>query len=470
MPCMWRGQALMLTVTRTLAYGNEGQQIKAGAGAQATLENNVIIGNCEAMQSQTIPGTPAGFGAQLLSPCRAGNTAVLLYVNPGLPAKYQDNTLFSEGSIGVEVEYGGTDQGPTNTLLFNNNVFVGFPNSPTGRNPTPIYSNSGLGMLTNPGSSWTNNATYGQRDNWTCPNRAENAAICTSPQLVDMTYHPFGYGDMSPETGSPLIGAGVNVANITVDINGITRPATPSIGAYETGSTGLDIPPVVTPPVVTLPVVTPPVVTPPVVTPTGTWLKIANEGDTVTIPAGLTVRFGVRQGTLPVDSSVSRPAASDSFDPPITLATTSTFVVSHSVFGGDPAQNYKKELDVEISVSAVSVNGVVVSVPSISPATPNIRWLKVANEGDTVTIPAGLTVRFGAPQGTPPGDSDVSRPVPSDSFDPPVTLTTPSTFVVSNSVFGADPAQNYMKELDVETSASVVFVNGVAISIPSTSP
>jgi hypothetical protein len=228
------GAGSTLTVTRTLAYGNEGQQIKAGAGAQATLQNNVIVGNCEAMQSQTIPGTPAGFGAQLLSPCRAGNTAVLLYVNPGLPAKYQDNTLFSEGSIGVEVEYGGTDQGPTNTLLFNNNVFVGFLNAANGANATPVYSNSDLSMLANPGSSWTNNATYGARNNWTCPSAGETAAICTSPQLTDMTYHPFGYGNMSPLPGSSgVVGAGVSIQGITVDYIGDTRKSPPSIGAYE---------------------------------------------------------------------------------------------------------------------------------------------------------------------------------------------------------------------------------------------
>ena len=482
------GAGSSTTVTRTLAYGNEGQQIKAGAGAQATIQNNVIVANCAAMSTQAIPGTPAGFGSRLRDPCRGNDTAVVIVVNPGLPTKYQNNTIFSSGIVSVEVEYGAADQGPTNTLLFNNNVSVGFPNASSGRNPAPLYSNASLAMLTNPGSSWTNNATYGWRDSWTCPKPGESAAICVSPQLVDMTYHPFGYGDMSPVAGSPLIGAGVAVANLSADINGITRPSTPSIGAYEPKSAAsgappvvtppVVIPPVVTPPVVTPPVVTPPVTTPPVTTPTGTWSKIANEGDTVTIPAGVTVRFGARQGTPPGNSSVSQPLPADSFDQPVTYTKDTTFVVSNSVFGNDPAYNYVKELD-ELSNSAVtppatdppSSTSPAQDPPpsSSSPGTTTATWLKVANEGDTVTIPAGLTVRFGAHQGTPPGNSSVSQPLSADSFDSPVTYTTDTTFVVSNSVFGNDPAYNYVKELDVKPSNSVVYVNGVAISLASIS-
>jgi hypothetical protein len=463
------GAGSTTTVTRTLVYGNEGQQIKSGVGALGTLQNNVIVGNCAAMSTQAISGTPAGFGSRLRDPCRGNDTAVVLFVNPGLPTKYQNNTIFSAGIVSVEVEYGTGDQGSANTLLFNNNVTVGFPGASSGRNPAPIYSNSNLAMLTNPGSSWTHNATYGWRDSWTCPFPGETGAVCVSPQLVDMTYHPYGYGDMSPQTGSPLIGAGVPVANIAVDISGITRSSTPSIGAYEPESAGQSAPPVVTPPVVTPPVVTPPVVTPPVVTPpvvtpTGTWSKIANEGDTVTIPAGVTVRYGAQQGTPPGNSAVSQPLPADSFDPPVTFATDTTFVVSNSVFGADPAQNYVKELE-ELSGSAATPPA---SDPP--PPTPTVTWLKIAKEGDTVTIPSGLTVRYGARQGTPPGNSVVSQPLATDSFDPPITLNANTTFAVSNSVFGADPAYNYVKELDVEPSNSVVYVNGVAISLASISP
>lgn len=68
-----------------------------------------------------------------------------------------------------------------------------------------------------------------------------------------------------------------------------------------------------------------------------------------------------------------------------------------------------------------------------------------------MTLPAGLTIRFGARAGTPPGDDAVTVPLPADSFDPPITLTGTTTFVVGASEFGGvDPAPNYVKELDIE--------------------
>jgi hypothetical protein len=44
----------------------------------------------------------------------------------------------------------------------------------------------------------------------------------------------------------------------------------------------------------------------------------------------------------------------------------------------------------------------------------------------------------------------VTAPLPADSFDPPVTITVTTTFVISNAAFGGiDPAPNYVKELDL---------------------
>jgi hypothetical protein len=226
------GPGSTMTDTRVLAYGNEGQQLKVG-GATATIQNSVIVGNCEAMTQGPIPGTPTGFGSRLASPCRAGDTAIAINVTPGDPAVFQNNTIYEAGSIGVEVEYATSDTGPTNTLKYNNNVFVGFFNPGNGANATMIFSSTDLNMLTNPGASWTNNATFGQRANWTCPHVGESNAICGDPGLTDETYHPYGYGNMAPTSGSILPGAGVAIPGITVDYNGQTRPTPPSIGAYE---------------------------------------------------------------------------------------------------------------------------------------------------------------------------------------------------------------------------------------------
>jgi len=227
------GVGSTMTDTRVLAYGNEGQQLKVG-GATATIRNSVIVGNCEAMSTQAITGTPTGFGSLLGDGCRAGNTAVLINVTPGDPAYFQGNTIYEAGAIGLEVEYATPNTGSTNTLQYNDNVFVGFYNSGSEANATPIYSNTDLKMLTNPGGSWTNNATYGQRSNWTCPAVGESAALCTAPGLVDATYHPYGYGNMSPASpASAVVGEGVTILSLPLDYTGLTRANPPSIGAYQ---------------------------------------------------------------------------------------------------------------------------------------------------------------------------------------------------------------------------------------------
>ena len=230
------GPGSTMTDTRVLAFGNMGQQLKVG-GATATIQNSVIVGNCEAM-SQAIPGTPSGYNANLDLFCRAGNTAVVVNTTPGDPAIFQDNTLYSGGYIGLEVEYATADQGSTNTLKYNNNIFVGFYNSNHGQNSTPIYSNTDLKMLTNPGASWTNNDYYGYGSSWTCPATGESAVLCVSPDLTDMTYHTYGYGNVAPaSTSSPVVGAGVTITGLTTDYNGTTRANSPTIGACETTAT-----------------------------------------------------------------------------------------------------------------------------------------------------------------------------------------------------------------------------------------
>ena len=238
------GTGSTMTDTRVLAYGNQGQQLKVGDGAVATIQNSVIVGNCEALTTQAIPGTPAGFGSLLQDPCRAGNTAVIVETIPGYPATFQNNTIYDAGAIGLEVEYATSNFGNTNVLKYNNNIFIGFYNADSGSNASVMYSNGGPGgiggtsalpaVLTNPGASWTNNSTFDQRVNWSCPAAGESAALCTDPGLADETYHPYGYGNMAPASpASAVVGAGVAIPGITVDYTGQTRPNPPSMGAYE---------------------------------------------------------------------------------------------------------------------------------------------------------------------------------------------------------------------------------------------
>jgi hypothetical protein len=241
------GPGSTMTDTRVLAYGNMGQQLKVG-GATATIQNSIINGNCYAMRQggpldpsdPQIPGTPVGFNTNLTDFCRAGNTAILINVTPGDPATYQGNTLYSNGSVGLEVEYASGTPDPADTLLYNDNVFLGFLNTDSGNISSPIFSNTDLNMLTNPGASFTNNSYLGWASTWTCPQTSlgEAAALCTNPGLVDQNFHTVGYGNTAPASNtSAVVGAGVTVSGLPVDFNGSVRPSPPTIGAQEFSTT-----------------------------------------------------------------------------------------------------------------------------------------------------------------------------------------------------------------------------------------
>jgi hypothetical protein len=94
-------------------------------------------------------------------------------------------------------------------------------------------------LFSNAGSVNSNNATYhAPTGSYTCPNTGlnETNGICVDPQLTDETWHLYGYGNMAPKLGSPVIGAGTTISGIPTDYNGVTRPDPPSMGALEYGS------------------------------------------------------------------------------------------------------------------------------------------------------------------------------------------------------------------------------------------
>ncbi|MBB5342495.1 hypothetical protein [Tunturibacter empetritectus] len=190
------GAGSSMTVTDSLAFSNMGQQLKVG-GATATLIGNYVVGNCSAM-SHEIPGTPPGYNAQLSQFCRAGDTAIFIDMPVDRPAIFQRNIVYSNNHVALELEYVG-DPSPRAAIKYDNNIFVGFPNS-EGNNPSPIYSTTDLKMLTNPGASFTNNVTYHPKGDWGCPATSlqETGGSCSNPHLKDETWHPYGHGDLLP--------------------------------------------------------------------------------------------------------------------------------------------------------------------------------------------------------------------------------------------------------------------------------
>jgi Bacterial Ig-like domain (group 3) len=236
-----QGNGSILTVAKSLMYGNMGQQLKVGAASIS--RNNLIVGNCNALR-QAIPGTPAGYNSHLSDFCRAANTMVALNVEDSTPTYFQFNTMYSANATGVQIGCNGTCT-TLASIIYENNIFVGFQNSPlngaplgSGQNANPIYLVGVPMLFTNPGTVFSHNATFHQRSNWACPHGAFNEAdaTCGDPQLVDETWHLFGYGDMSPILSSPVIQNGMAVTGVTTDYKGATRPNPPSIGALESGA------------------------------------------------------------------------------------------------------------------------------------------------------------------------------------------------------------------------------------------
>ena len=236
------GSGSSMTVTRTLAFGNMGQQIKVG-GASGTAMNNLIVTNCNAMR-QAIPGTPAGYNTNLSDFCRAADTGVLLSTAKNTTLRFDFNTVYSASATGVQIECDTSTGSCDSTSLvdFRNNIFVGFLNNVadgyvnggTNDYSNPIYNGAGVDYFANVGSQYSNNVTYHGKSNWGCPAQHELNATCADPHLTDETWPVYGYGDMSPAAGTGVVlGAGVAIPGITVDYSGVTRGNAPSIGAQE---------------------------------------------------------------------------------------------------------------------------------------------------------------------------------------------------------------------------------------------
>lgn len=327
------GTGSSMTITRVLAYGNMGQQIKVG-GASGTAINNVLTTNCNALR-QAIPGTPPAYGTYTItgysstqpggtgtpttyvfstttqSPliltnqhvflssitgpvanfslqavvvsavtstsftftlgtaapisftsqtgtgfigynsglsdyCRASDTGIEMTVGKNSTLTFDDNTIYAANATAIEIDcdtYAGSCDS-TSLIDFRNNVFLGFINGPasgypgatTGDYSNPIFTGS-FDPFPSPGSVYSHNLTYHAKSSWPCPNTGEGevSALCVDPQLVDETWHLYGYGNVAVTSPSPGIAAGTNPRSpSTTDFLNITRASPQTMGACET--------------------------------------------------------------------------------------------------------------------------------------------------------------------------------------------------------------------------------------------
>ncbi len=199
------GPGSSMTVTRTLAFGNMGQQIKVG-GTQGTIEENRIFTNCNALR-EAIPGTPEGYNRRLSDFCRAADAGIAMSVNDGSTTIFSKNVLYSASATAVEVDVSGSCKTSTCLVRQQNNVFIGFRNDKAhgyvhgGSDDlsNPLYVDDNVRAYGNPGSTFDHNTTFHAKSNWSCPNVGlhEKAAFCGDPHLGDETWHMYGYADVT---------------------------------------------------------------------------------------------------------------------------------------------------------------------------------------------------------------------------------------------------------------------------------
>ena len=254
------GNGSTMTVTRTLAYGNMGQQVKIG-GAAGTLQDSLIVGNCTAM-SNPIPGTPANYNANLGDFCRAGNDPVAMTVGHGSTTYIQHNTIEGNGALLISYICDGSNGNCDSTALVDlrNNILLGNPDyyrgAPGGNYlmvvdntyTTPAACNAvndgqhgwitdgvigcGNNVFYNRGSYNSNNVYFQLKDSCTDNNGTNN--LCMDPGLVSEIVPTIGYPNLSLSgQGGAAFQAGVSLPYLTSDYSGHSFHASPSIGALE---------------------------------------------------------------------------------------------------------------------------------------------------------------------------------------------------------------------------------------------
>ncbi|MBU1178145.1 hypothetical protein KJ903_02905, partial [Patescibacteria group bacterium] len=214
-----------VTIRRTHAEGNAGQQIKATGNVE--MINNVIVGNCGYFDNQSFTYN--------VDSCRAGGTSIALYSNEnGSRASMYNNSIYSEGDCLVVAETSGVAAAITSR----NNIFYGdvdYTDGSGGDRSCLLWSNNeSLVSFDNDYS-----LVYGAKEGsgYLCSAGGNN--LCS----VDPLFAAAGFNsntfDLMLQSGSPAIDVGTATGAPDQDFAGYVRPYGNGydMGAYEYGST-----------------------------------------------------------------------------------------------------------------------------------------------------------------------------------------------------------------------------------------
>ncbi|MCG2693671.1 hypothetical protein L6259_00045 [Candidatus Parcubacteria bacterium] len=202
-----------ITVRRTIAEGNAGDQFKLAG--DSTITDSVAISNCGYFDGKSFTHN--------VDECRSGGSAIALTFEGNSQMNLYNNSLYGEGDCLVIAE---SSSGAVQTVNSINNIFYG----------SKDYSGGDQTCLI-----WTNRSNINFNDDYSiiynvkdqssvCPSGSND--ICQNPQFTKVLKDDF---DLTLKSTSPAINSGYTWVGLTSpDFTGKSRPSTsPDRGAYE---------------------------------------------------------------------------------------------------------------------------------------------------------------------------------------------------------------------------------------------
>jgi len=236
-----------VSVSRSIAYGNMGQQFKEGAVTNASVIDSVSIGNCKRM-SATFAGIPSTFNTYLSDFCRAAGDQNAFEMIHASTLTLQNDTFVGYGATMIDFvcrDVSCNSSGPS--FIMENVLMMGFSEASYNSGLTPgVISYSGPGISSSNFTTRNNNLLFNMR-NTGCPTTGFSNESCSDPLFVSEPTTPISAEsaldnfNFTITSGSPAKYAGVTIGGLTVDYNGFpwnttVSPFTPSMGAVEFGS------------------------------------------------------------------------------------------------------------------------------------------------------------------------------------------------------------------------------------------
>ena len=196
-----------VTIRRTVAMGNAGNQIKTNGAAR--IENSVIVGNCGYFEGQPFTHN--------VDPCRAGGNALEVMYTGGEQVSIVNSTFSGQGD---GLLFSGPREGyscnGSETLTVRNSIFLGGTEYLDPGDITFLFYQEGCGNLKLDSdydiAYRVKNITCGSNEEYVNSGAHD---LCQNPQLFTTM----------PISGSPAIDAGSDAICPPVDIRGTARPA-----------------------------------------------------------------------------------------------------------------------------------------------------------------------------------------------------------------------------------------------------